>query len=417
MRAPVRCGRWLASALVLVALVSCTSPTVPRHAVALWMYPIFPDAGVSRAFWADVERRFEDAHPDVDLRIELLPWENNNVKVATAFAAGRPPDLVLFRPEQVADYAARGLLQPVDDVLGPVAGELSKSTLDASSHGGRAYLVPLYQLAMTMACNRRVLTSAGFEHPPSTWAEVRVLADRLADRGMYALDYPAGLQVSLNLTFYPLLWQAGGSVYTSDGTRSAVNSPEGVRALEFLVDLYRRGAIAQSAVTQPHDPARGPMGRGQAACSPLTTLAELRQLKRVLGADVVAPAPPLADAERVGFGYPSGLVLTARSGSPDDARKFLRFMLRADVLSELCAKSGFLPTRPSAACARDDPDAQAFAAQLDVLFPGEPRASAPQVAGLVAPHVQAALLGDESPSEALDAAAREVDALLERGGP
>jgi multiple sugar transport system substrate-binding protein len=412
----MRSARVLAALLLVSGLMSCTSSATAGQVVTLWMYPIFPDDEVSRAFWATEEQRFERANPDIDLQVELLPWENNNVKVATAFAAGRPPDVILFRPEQIADYAARGLLRPLDDVLSPVASDLTPKTLDASSYEGTPYMAPLYELAMTMSCNTKVLKAGGFSRPPSTWAELRTLADRLADKNLFALDYPAGLRVSLNLSFYPFVWQAGGSVYSSDGQRSAVNSPEGVRALGLLVDLYQRGAIATSAVTENHDPASGPMGQGKAACSPLTTLAELRQLEEILGADTVVAAPPLADARRVGFGYPSGLVITSDATAPDAAAKFLRHMLSPNVLAELCRQSGFLPTRSSVRCEQEDPDARTYATQLDVLSPGEPRPSAPQVAGLIAPHVQAALLGDETPRDALDDAAREVDALLARQG-
>jgi multiple sugar transport system substrate-binding protein len=401
-------------ALLLASMTACTSPRQDSQAVTLWMYPIFPDAELSRSFWAEREHEFERLNPDVDLQVELQPWENNNVKLATAFAAGRPPDVVLLRPEQISDYAARGLLRPLEDVYEPVSGEFSTATAASASYHGRPYMIPLYLLAMTMSCNRAVLSEAGFTGPPADWDQVRTLADRLVPKGLLALDYPAGLQVSMNLTFYPFLWQSGGSVFSADGDRATIDSSQGIAALRFLVELYQQGAIARSALTESHDPASGPMGLGRAACSPLTTLAEARQLMEILGEDNVIVAPPLAEERRVGFGYPSGLAVTSRSGNPDGATKFARYMLSQDVLAKLCEQSGFLPTRSSVRCLADDPLAEKFIEQVPHLSPGEPRAAATQVASLVAPHIQAALLGDESPEDALETAAVEIDALLDQ---
>ena len=63
------------------------------------------------------------------------------------------------------------------------------------------------------------------------------------------MDYAGTTEQTLNLSFYPFLWQAGGSVFTEDGTDIAFDSQEGISALEFLVDLKKAGGLPADAAT------------------------------------------------------------------------------------------------------------------------------------------------------------------------
>jgi multiple sugar transport system substrate-binding protein len=57
-----------------------------------------------------------------------------------------------------------------------------------------------------------------------------------------------------------------------------------------------------------------------------------------------------------------------------------------------------------------------FAKSLQYAFPGDTHPKARQVMGVLAPHIQAALLGKEDAKTALDAAAKEANQLLGSGG-
>ena len=122
-------------------------------------------------------------------------------------------------------------------------GALSALTVD-----GKLYGVPIYHTVTTTLYNKKLLTKAGITKPPETWAEIKAAAPKLKQAGVATLDYSASPETSLNLSFYPLLWQAGGSVFAEDGKTVAFNQAP-----------RRRGAhLHQGAVRHRRDPEEQP---------------------------------------------------------------------------------------------------------------------------------------------------------------
>ncbi|MCP9959915.1 ABC transporter substrate-binding protein [Streptomyces sudanensis] len=251
--------------------------------VTVWMYPVIADPKANSAHWAKVEKDFEAAHPGTRLTIEEQPWENRDEKLATAFGSGKGPDVVLLNPDQVPQYLASGALRPVDKAVEGIEESFLPNALKALSDDGKLYAVPIYHTVTTTLYNKRLLDRAGIAEPPATWDEVRAAAPKLKRIGVAALDYSASNEATLNLNFYPLLWQAGGRVFSEDGRKAAFNGPEGVAALTFLTDLYKAGALPRTALTNTNIFADHPMGKQQAAMGLSHTLADADLARRDLG--------------------------------------------------------------------------------------------------------------------------------------
>ncbi|MGH3730053.1 MAG: sugar ABC transporter substrate-binding protein [Micromonosporaceae bacterium] len=405
------------SALLVPLAAGCGGETQDGGGkVRMWMYPIFADTKLNQTFWAEHEKAFEREHRGIDLVVERQPWDKSNEKVAAALASGKAPDLILFRPDQIPQYADMKAIVPVDDVVADVKDDLIPSAVDAVTMGGSMYGAPIYHTVTTQVCNKKLLDAGGVSKAPANWDDVRDVASRLARKKITAFDYPAKSEAGLNLSFYPLLWQAGGSVFSKDGSKTAFNSPEGLKALELVVDLWKQRAIPRSALTSSHDPVNGPVGKGKVACSFITTAAEAEQLGELWGSENLVVTPPLKDAEQAAFGIPGAMVLTRNSKSPEAAKKVMSYLMDEKVMAELNTKSGFFPPRSSVKLTSDSPVLKTFAEQLPLMRPGELHPKAPQVATILSVQIQAALKGDKTPEQALKAAAKEADALVARGG-
>ncbi|MEU7569607.1 sugar ABC transporter substrate-binding protein [Streptomyces fradiae] len=382
--------------------------------VTVWMYPVIADPKANSAYWERIEKDFEAATPGTTVTIEEQPWENRDEKLATAFGSGKGPDVVLLNPDQVPQYLAGGALQPVDKAVEGIKESFLPNALDALTHDGRLYAVPIYHTVTTTLYNKRLLDRAGIDKPPATWDEVRAAAPKLKAAGVATLDYSASNEATLNLNFYPLLWQAGGSVFTEDGRKAAFNGPEGVAALTFVTDLYKAGAVPKSALTNTNIFADHPMGEQQVAMAFSSTAADADLARRTWGAENVVVGKPLRDAEQVSFGVPGGLGLSAKARNTAGAQKFLSYMAAPERIRSLGEASGFLSPRTDVTVPSDAPYAKQFQEALPYAYPGEPSPVARQVMSLLAPEIQAALTGRKSPQEALDAAAAQADDLLAR---
>lgn len=406
----------LTALAVLAALTACgDSPeSSTGGSVTVWMYPVIADEKANTAYWAQVEKDFEAANAGTDLKVEQQPWAKRDEKLAAAFSGGKGPDVLLLNPDQIPQYVKNGSLAPVDKAVESAKSNFLPGALKALTVDGKLYGAPIYHTVTTTLYNKALLDKAGITTPPQTWDEIKAAAPKLKAAGVATLDYSASPEATLNLNFYPLLWQAGGSVFTEDGKKAAFNQPAGVEALTFLTSLYSEGAVPKSALTNGNVVADQPLGKQQVAMGFTNTPADAKTAATTWGAANVIVGTPLQGKKQVGFGLPGGLSVNAASKNIDGAEKFLSFMIEPKQLLALGAASGFLSPRTDAKVPAKDAQAEKFADALQYAFPGEPNPAARQVMSLLAAEIQAALTGKKSPQQALDDAAKQADDLLSR---
>ncbi|WP_433016395.1 ABC transporter substrate-binding protein [Kribbella sp. CA-294648] len=407
----------LAAFAVAASLTACggsDEPSSSSDPITVWMHPVIADQPASTAYWAQIEKDFEAANAGTDVKIELVPWENRDQKLATAFSGGKGPDIVLLNPDQVPQYVKNGSLAPVDKVLEPAKSSFLSPAVDALTVDGKVYAAPIYHTVTTTMYNKKLLDKAGITTPPQTWDEIKAAAPKLKAAGVATLDYSALPAATLNLNFYPLLWQAGGSVFSEDGKKAAFNQAPGVEALTFLTTLFNQGAIPKSALSKGNVVADAALGKQEVAMGFNNSPADAAVAATAWGADNVVIGLPLKNKKQVGFGTPGGLAINAASKNIAGAEKFISFMTDPKQLISIGTASGFLSPRTDAKIPAKDAQAEKFAAALEYAYPGEPNPAARQVMSLLAVELQAALSGKKTPQQALDDAAKQADDLLSR---
>ncbi|PRX67287.1 multiple sugar transport system substrate-binding protein [Nonomuraea fuscirosea] len=386
-----------------------------KSTVTLWMYPVIMDQAANKSFWDKVEKDFEAKNPAVDVTIDQQPWDGRQEKVTTALASRKGFDLVVLGPDQIPQYAQQGTLEPVDDVVAPEKAAYLPNSLTALSVDGKLYGVPIYQTITAPIYNKKLFADAGVTKVPETWAELKEAAPKLAAAKVAVLDYPGKPEVSLNQSFYPILWANGGSVFAPDGKSVVVNNQQGVDSLQYLLDLKAAGGLPENTASKGNDIEGGPLAAGKTALYHAATAIQADQLGAAIGAENVGIGLPLEGTKRVAFGIPGGLVLAKHSEIKDAARKFAAYVASAEVAGPLAKESGFFSARTDVTIPGQSEASKEFAKSLEFAFPGDTHPKARQVMSMIAAHVQAALIGKEDAKAALDAAAKEANELLAAG--
>src|SRR5699024_8375915 len=111
------------------------------------------------------------------------------------------------------------------------------------------YAVPILMQLFDTVCNTTVIEESGLDECPETWAELEAVAPDISEAGFYPSHYEGALGLTLNQTFYPYLWQAGGEVLNEDMDAAAFNSAEGLKALEYLKLLADNDWVSQQSLT------------------------------------------------------------------------------------------------------------------------------------------------------------------------
>ncbi|MEO3800652.1 sugar ABC transporter substrate-binding protein [Nonomuraea sp. B1E8] len=406
----------LAAALSLAAAGCGSSGGSDKSVVTLWMYPVIGDQAKSQAFWGKVEKDFEAANPTTDIKIDLQPWEGRQEKVTTALVSKKGFDLVVLGPDQIPQYAQQGTIEPVDDIVAPAKASYLPNSLTALTVDGKLYGVPIYQTITAPIYNKKLFSEAGVNKVPETLDELKEAAPKLAAKKVAILDYPGKPEVTLNQSFYPILWANGGTVFAADGKSVVFNGPEGVASLQLLLDLKAAGGLPPNTASKGNDIEGGLLAAGKTAMYHAATAGQVDQLGAAIGEENVGIGLPLEGTKRVAFGIPGGLMVAKHSENKDAAKKFASYLASPEVSAALAKESGFFPARTDVTVPGQSEASKEFAKSLQYAFPGDTHPKARQVMGVLAPHIQAALLGKEDAKTALDAAAEEANQLLGSGG-
>ena len=383
-----------------------------KSTVTVWMYPVIADQAASQKFWEQTEKDFEAANSNVDLKIELQPWDGRDEKIATAIASGKGPDFVVLGPDQVPQYQKTGGLKSVKDGIGD-QGRFLESAIKAASFESDIYAVPIYHTITTTVYNKKVFADAGVQKLPTTWDEVKEAAPKLAAKGVSIMDYSGSPENTLNLSFYPLLWQAGGSVFAEDGKKVAFNSDQGKSTLQFLVDLQKVKGLPADAATKNNKVEGSGLANGKVAMTYAAVKPDAALMSKALGAENVEVGAPLTGEKQVAFGLPGLLARTSISKNDDAANAVAKFFGSDDFQTKLAKEAGYFPALKDVKLDANDPLNEPFQKALEFAKSGEVHPQARQVMAALAPQIQAALQGKKSVEQALADAEKECNALIE----
>lgn len=246
---------------------------------------------------------------------------------------------------------------------------------------------------------------------PTSWADLEALAPKLKAKGYYATSYSGDTQQTLNMTFYPLLWQAYGDVFSEDGKTVTFNDAAGVKALTYLKKLVDGGYTDKDLVTTTPKLEQTPTAKGKIACTWQNTPADVEPF---WGKENIVVQPPLKDAKSVGYGTVGALSML-KGADKKNTGDWLNFVAESKNAAGLQKGAGYFPARKSGGDLYPGDALQtAVGATLPSMTVGPLQDKAREVQGVLAPEIQAALLGKKSPQEALNAAQKAAQAMLGR---
>ena len=133
------------------------------------------------------------------------------------------------------------------------------ATVEAASYRGTVYAAPYYTDGALLYSRSDLLTAAGIDAAPQTWAEMQDACDAVlalpeaADMSCYAGQFDKNEGLTVN--FSEAVNSAGGSMSDADGNPT-VDTPEALAALNFLVDGFESGMIPREAITYQEEQGR-----------------------------------------------------------------------------------------------------------------------------------------------------------------
>ncbi|MFI0719330.1 extracellular solute-binding protein [Streptomyces sp. NPDC021224] len=381
-----------------------------KKTVSTWVYPVINDPKANDAYWNGLVKGFEKANPGITVKVSTYPWANRDTALTTALAAGKGPDVAYLIPDQLPAYQ-RNLISADQWMTAKDKAALRPSALKAVTVDGKPYAAPVLMSTYPLLCDKKVFDAIGETTYPTTWDQLAALAPKLKAKGFYATSYSGDTTATLNMTFYPLLWQAGGDVFSSDGTKAAFNSDAGVKALTWLKTFVDNGWTPKDLITTTPQIEQTDLAKNKVACTWQNTAAEVEPF---WGKDNIVVGPALTGDSPAAYGT-VGTLAMFKSANKDAAGKWISYVTQPANDAGLQKPGGYFPPRTDAtALYPGDQHQEATEKVLESTDVGPLNKASRDVMGVLAPQLQAALLGKTDPKKALDDAAQAADQIIAR---
>jgi N,N'-diacetylchitobiose transport system substrate-binding protein len=358
---------------------------------------------------------FQAKHPGTKVNIEFVPWAQAHDKFVTAIAGGKVPDVAEMGTTWTPEFADQGGLVEQPKLK---AGDYVSSLVDAATLNGKVYGKPWYAGARALIYRKDILDKAGIDKPPATWDDMMAAAKQIKAKvpNVYPVSY-TGLSEHMYL---PTIWQAGGQIATQDGDtwKSALNSPEAAKALEYYASFYKDGLDPKAAVGWEEPDAQTAFINGDVAMLiaggwTYNSIIDTKPaLKDKIGT-ALEPAGP--SGKDTAFAGGSHLVQFQESKNKDLGAAFIDFMLEPTELNKFTSAVGFLPGTTEGIKASgylDDPVRKPFAEQLldhSAVYPPSPKWGGLEGANIFDGQVQKVMKGQTTPQAAVAELAKKMD--------
>jgi multiple sugar transport system substrate-binding protein len=358
-------------------------------------------------------KQFNQKYASQGLKAKLLEFPESADEQRNQFIQreeAKSPECDIFFSDVIwtAEFASQKWLMDMSKYIQPRQSEFIPSTLETIKYGGKFFGVPQ-------------ATDAGFLYyrtdkvstVPATWQDVYSQAAK-----SNGIVYQGASYEGLTCDYLELAFAAGGKVLSPDGKKSEINSPQNVKALQFMVDGIKSGAAPKAVTTYMEEQARRAFEAGRATFMRNWPYAYATATKApsVKGKFKVVPYPSFEGGGKAGILGGHNVVVSAYSKNPKGAVTLIDFLTSKEIQVQDAAKYSLAPVLNSA---YDDPSVQKalpFAAELkQAVTQAHARPVSPvypQISQAIYQNVNKALSGQMSPSAALKTADASINKAL-----
>jgi multiple sugar transport system substrate-binding protein len=388
-----------------------------KGTIEYWVFGYTPGAKRIDAGVAGFQRR----NPNIKVNLTGIPFQGGVQKLDAALAAGSGgPDLFGVASDRLPKYVAQGLVEPIDAYMtAEDKADIFSNSLDGVKVKGKYYGWPLWVPPVGIYLNKKTFADRGVTIPSDSWtyddfvdiAKKMTWTPSTSNQKVYG--YTSVVDPSF-LGTWTFLYAEGATVLNKDNTKLGFNTPQGIKGLTRVTDLALVHKVTPPDFgTQKEEDIGNAFEKGLLAMYPAASGNVSGWVTKKI--DFAVLPPPIG-----GLGKPitvGGLGTYDIRKQADKSRmaaamKLAKYFTGKEVVEDYPGWYLAPPARRSAKL--DNAPAQMLKFQTMVtytqLMPAIPQWA--EVAEQVSAHIQLAVQGKESPSQAMKAAADAIEPKL-----
>jgi multiple sugar transport system substrate-binding protein len=283
--------------------------------------------GPTYDLYKSIFKEYESAHPNVKITPQAIAKDFTST-IMTRIAGGNAPDVFWMSNQDMPSFADRNALLDLTPYDGKdfQSGDFLDNIMAGYKWKGNIYGLPGDAAPIVLFYNKELFDQAKVDYPKAgmSWDDLLQKAQALTvKKGDQIEQYGYAQDVTWNF-WAPFVWQNNGDILSSDGTKSAINSPESSEAFTFIRSLMNEHKVAPTASSMQTTPSYQLFQQGKAAMyfgGAWVASTILRDTN--FEWDVVAPPAGKTKATAMALG---GFAVSKTTKHPEEAVKFLSWL-------------------------------------------------------------------------------------------
>jgi ABC-type glycerol-3-phosphate transport system substrate-binding protein len=283
------------------------------------------------------------------IHVDMLTISQVDRKLLLAAAGGVPPDVVGLWSANVAAFADKQVLLPLDDYLsryGLTRDDYIPAYWDLGDYQGQMYALPTTPSSLALHWNKKMFREVGLdpERPPRTIEELDAYAERLTKQDESGRIVQMGFMPNEPGWWNPFWgYYFGGALWNGKDTITA-DSPENVRAFQWVRSYSRKYGLGSLQLF------RSGFGTFSSPQNAFLSGKVAMEIQGVWMGNFIAKYAPGMEWGAAPFPYPAerpdlaqvahvecdNLCIPVGAPHPDEAFQFIRFVNSPRGMELLC---------------------------------------------------------------------------------
>lgn len=369
------------------------------------------------ALLKDLVSDFNSSHEGIEVEYNAIQSKYKQ-KMKTQLGAGNAPDVFYVDSGYFSSFADAEVLLPLDDLAAADSfntDDFFQPLLEAFRYDGTLYGIPKDFSTLGLFHNTAMFEEAGVG-VPETWSQLSDALSALNDNVSSEKFKAPMIEYANGRSWWAFLYQNGGQVLSEDGSEAVFASDAGVEALEFLVGLKEDGLLAV-----PSELGSGWHGAALASGEVATAVLGPWGLPFVEGYEKnsginekvdVAHLPTPSDGEKATIAYTVSYSASANTSSAAGSKELIRSLTSDEGMAKWARKGLALSARKSHSDLEyydNHPRRQTLLEAGEWSHPFSFGPNSEAIANRIRPQLEAAMLGEKSPSDALSTAQEKIN--------
>lgn len=288
---------------------------------------------------------FKQAHPDVQVNLEFVPYEALHDKIVAARGAGgNGYDVVLFDAIWPAEFSKFDLLQDVSSrISAEQKAAIFPGAMNTVVYNGKTLGMPWILDTKYLYYNKAMLAKAGITALPQTWQQV--MDDARVIKQKNIVNYPlvwSWSQAEALVCDYTTLVSGFGGAFYHNG-KLDFTSPASLQAVKLMKSSLDEGLSNPASREYLEEDVRKAFSNGDAAFALNWTymynMANDPNQSKVAGQVGIMPAPGDAPGKAGAVNGSMGLGIATGSTHPEQAWQYISYMTSQPVQTQYATLS------------------------------------------------------------------------------